>query len=197
MSTTHNTKMIRARPEQVYRAFTDARALEAWMAPGDMTARVLHFDLREGGSYEMALSYPASDRASEGDDRDKSGAGQGSGGKSGASGGQGAEGKSGVGEGGKSGAGEGGKSGPGEDRYVSRFVALEPGRRIVEAIRFDSEDASFQGEMTMEVTFEPVGSGSTLVSMTFRDIPAGIRPEDNEKGTELSLQKLAAYVEGK
>jgi hypothetical protein len=29
----------------------------------------------------------------------------------------------------------------------------------------------------------------------FRNIPPGIKPEDNEKGTALTLQKLAAYVE--
>jgi hypothetical protein len=33
--------------------------------------------------------------------------------------------------------------------------------------------------------------------MVFRNIPAGIRPEDNEKGTELSLQKLEKYAIGR
>jgi hypothetical protein len=28
-----------------------------------------------------------------------------------------------------------------------------------------------------------------------KDIPLGIRPEDNEAGTQLSLEKLARYVE--
>ena len=74
---------------------------------------------------------------------------------------------------------------------------LEPGKRIVEAIRFDSADAQFQGEMTIEVLFEPVGADSTRVTMIFKDIPEGIRPEDNEKGTELSLRKLEEYLLGK
>jgi hypothetical protein len=29
----------------------------------------------------------------------------------------------------------------------------------------------------------------------FRNIPSGIRPEDNEEGTQLTLEKLARYVE--
>jgi hypothetical protein len=66
----------------------------------------------------------------------------------------------------------------------------------VEAIRFDSPNADFQGEMIMEVTFEAVADGGTRVSMVFKNIPDGIRPGDNEKGTELSLQKLEKYVTG-
>ncbi|MBN9385447.1 MAG: SRPBCC domain-containing protein [Chitinophagaceae bacterium] len=87
-----------------------------------------------------------------------------------------------------------GKTEAKEDRYTARFEALEPGKRIVEAIRFDTPDAQFQGEMTLEVHFEPVGQGSTRVTMIFDNIPEGIRPEDNKKGTELSLQKLEQYL---
>jgi len=153
MSTTRNTKIVKAPPEKVYEAFVRPEALETWQAPGDMKAKVIRFDLREGGSYEMVLSYPETDQEARG------------------------------------------KSGAKEDRYTARFVTLQPGKRIVEAIRFDSSDVRFQGEMIMEVTFEAVDL-NTLVTMVFRDVPAGISPEDNEKGTELSLQKLARYVEG-
>ena len=86
-----------------------------------------------------------------------------------------------------------GKTAGKEDRFVARFVELQPGKKIVEAIRFDSPDAHFQGEMIMEVLFEPENEG-TRVTMVFKNIPTGIRPEDNEKGTELSLQKLENYV---
>ena len=44
----------------LYRAFTDPAALEAWQAPGDMTAKVHAFDARVGGGYGMSLFYPAS-----------------------------------------------------------------------------------------------------------------------------------------
>ena len=37
--------------------------------------------------------------------------------------------------------------------------------------------------------------GGTEVTILFEDMPAGIRPEDNETGTTQSLQKLAALLE--
>ena len=46
----------------------------------------------------------------------------------------------------------------------------------------------------MEVTFE-AEDGGTTVSILFKDIPAGIRPEDNEAGTRSTLEKLVRYVE--
>jgi uncharacterized protein YndB with AHSA1/START domain len=48
-----------ARPD-VYRAFTEPDALEAWLAPGELTAEIDTFDLRVGGGFEMTLRYPDS-----------------------------------------------------------------------------------------------------------------------------------------
>jgi len=79
-----------------------------------------------------------------------------------------------------------GKTREREDRYTARFVELTPPRRIVEAITFDAVDPAFSGEMTMEVTFE-AEDGGTSVTIVFKDIPSGIRPEDNEAGTQSSL----------
>jgi uncharacterized protein YndB with AHSA1/START domain len=87
-----------------------------------------------------------------------------------------------------------GKTSGREDRYTARFVELTPPRRIVEAITFDSDDPAFSGEMIMEVAFE-AEDGGTTVSIVFKDIPSGIRPEDNEAGTQSTLEKLARYVE--
>lgn len=86
-----------------------------------------------------------------------------------------------------------GKSAAGEDRYEARFVTLVPDEKVVLAIRFDADDAAFQGEMTMDVTLESERTG-TRVTIVFRDIPAGISPADNSAGTEASLDKLAAYL---
>lgn len=88
-----------------------------------------------------------------------------------------------------------GKTSGREDRYTARFVELAPPERIVEAITFDSADPAFAGEMIMEVTLE-AEDGGTLVSIVFKNIPPGIRPEDNEVGTESALEKLARYVGG-
>ncbi len=87
-----------------------------------------------------------------------------------------------------------GKTAAREDRYTARFVELTPFRRIVEAITFDSDDPAFAGEMTMVVSLE-AEAGGTLVSIAFENIPVGIRPEDNEVGTQSSREKLARYVE--
>jgi len=87
-----------------------------------------------------------------------------------------------------------GKTSEREDRYTARFVELTPPGRIVEAITFDAVDPAFSGEMIMVVTFE-AEDGGTTVSILFKDIPSGIRPEDNEAGTRSSLEKLARYVE--
>src|SRR5215475_1534967 len=83
-----------------------------------------------------------------------------------------------------------GKTSEREDRFRARFVELTPPTRIVEAITFDSEDPAFSGEMTMVVTFED-RDGGTEVAILFEQTPAGIRPEDNDAGARLSLEKLA------
>ncbi|GHO85727.1 SRPBCC family protein [Dictyobacter formicarum] len=87
-----------------------------------------------------------------------------------------------------------GKTSEREDRYTARFVELTPPERIVEAITFDSVDPALAGEMIMVVTLEAENDGTT-VSILFKDLPSGIRPEDNEVGTQSSLEKLARYVE--
>lgn len=87
-----------------------------------------------------------------------------------------------------------GKTTSKEDRYHTNFLELIPGKRILQSITFDTEEKQFQGEMLMDVVLEEQ-YGGTLVTITFKNIPIGIKPEDNEKGTDSSLQKLAALVE--
>jgi len=87
-----------------------------------------------------------------------------------------------------------GKTSGKEDRFTARFVELNPPEKIVLAINFDSNNRAFSGEMIMEVTLKSI-EARTKVTIIFTNIPPGIRPEDNEAGTELSLEKLARYVE--
>lgn len=87
-----------------------------------------------------------------------------------------------------------GKTSAKEDRFTTRFIKLTPPNKIIEAINFDSSDPNFSGEMIIEVTFEPIHEG-IKVTFLFKNIPPGIRPEDNEAGTISSLEKLAQYVE--
>jgi uncharacterized protein YndB with AHSA1/START domain len=87
-----------------------------------------------------------------------------------------------------------GKTAENEDIVSVRFIALEPARRIVEAVTFQSPDPAFAGEMRIDIRFDAVHDG-TEVTFICEDIPSGIRPEDNDTGTRQSLEQLARYVE--
>jgi uncharacterized protein YndB with AHSA1/START domain len=88
-----------------------------------------------------------------------------------------------------------GKTGGKEDRVRVRFVELAPPRRIVEAVRFVTEDPALLGEMTLTVTLEEL-AGGTEVTLAFDELPPGLRPEDNDAGARMSLQQLARRFEG-
>jgi uncharacterized protein YndB with AHSA1/START domain len=87
-----------------------------------------------------------------------------------------------------------GKTSEREDMVDVRFVELAPARRIVEAVNFVTTDPALLGEMTIVVTFEQV-SGGTDVTFLCRNLPPGLRPEDNEAGARLSLEQLARRFE--
>ncbi len=87
-----------------------------------------------------------------------------------------------------------GKTGEHEDRVTVTFTALEPPWRIVEAVRFQSDDPALQGEMTIDIRMEPA-PGGTVVCMDFFNLPPGLRPEDNDEGARLSLTQLARRFE--
>jgi uncharacterized protein YndB with AHSA1/START domain len=89
-----------------------------------------------------------------------------------------------------------GKTSGKEDRFTARFLEITPNKKIIEAINFDTSNPEFKGEMIMEVSFEEI-TGGTTVTILFKNIPPGIRPEDNEAGTNSSLAKLARHVEAK
>ena len=49
-------RVLKAKPERVYRAFLDPEALVKWMPPHGFTAKVHHMDARAGGSYKMSFT---------------------------------------------------------------------------------------------------------------------------------------------
>lgn len=63
---TRTSRVIRARPEELYQAFVDPAALLAWLPPGDMTGKIHQFDARAGGGYRMSLFYPPTERVFRG-----------------------------------------------------------------------------------------------------------------------------------
>ena len=80
------------------------------------------------------------------------------------------------------------------DTYHGRFVELVPGRRVVEADEFETDDPAMQGEMVMTITLADAEGGTELVAV-HEHIPPGVAPEDNEAGWREALARLAALVE--
>ncbi len=48
-------RVVRAKPEKVYRAFLDADALAKWLPPYGFVCRVQHFDAKVGGKFKMSF----------------------------------------------------------------------------------------------------------------------------------------------
>jgi uncharacterized protein YndB with AHSA1/START domain len=48
-------RVLRAKPEKIYRAFLDAEALARWLPPNGFTCQVAHLDARIGGSFRMTF----------------------------------------------------------------------------------------------------------------------------------------------
>lgn len=48
-------RVLRCKPEKVYRAFTEARAMAKWLPPYGFTCTVHHMEARVGGSFRMSF----------------------------------------------------------------------------------------------------------------------------------------------
>ncbi len=55
-STVRLHRVLRAKPERVYRAFLDPDAKAKWLPPHGFTGKVHHMDARVGGSYKMSFT---------------------------------------------------------------------------------------------------------------------------------------------
>src|ERR1043166_962493 len=49
-------RVLKAKPEKVYRAFTEANAMAFWLPPYGFLGTVHHLDARVGGSYKMSFT---------------------------------------------------------------------------------------------------------------------------------------------
>lgn len=92
------------------------------------------------------------------------------------------------------GAANAGKTTDDADVFEGRFADLVPDERIVEVVRFQSDDPDFGGEMTLTTTLRPV-DGGTDVTVRIDNVPNGISQADHEAGIASSLENLAKYVE--
>ena len=55
-NTIHFHRVLRARPEKLYRAFLEPDAMTKWLPPCGFTCRVQHMDARVGGAYQMSFT---------------------------------------------------------------------------------------------------------------------------------------------
>jgi len=88
-----------------------------------------------------------------------------------------------------------GKTEGASDSFHGRFSRLEPGRLVEQVVEFDTDDPAVRGEMTLTYELTEI-DGATVVVGTHRNLPPGVRADDNEVGWNMSLAKLAALVEG-
>ena len=57
-ASTRTSRVISARPEELYQAFVDPAALVDWLPPAEMRGVAHEFDACVGGGYRMSLFYP-------------------------------------------------------------------------------------------------------------------------------------------
>ena len=55
-STIRLHRVLRSKPERVYRAFTNADAMAKWLPPNGFTCHVEHMDARVGGAFKMSFT---------------------------------------------------------------------------------------------------------------------------------------------
>ena len=49
-------RVLRARPEKIYKAFLDPDAMAKWLPPNGFTAKVHQMDVKVGGTYKMSFT---------------------------------------------------------------------------------------------------------------------------------------------
>jgi uncharacterized protein YndB with AHSA1/START domain len=88
-----------------------------------------------------------------------------------------------------------GKTEGSTDTFEGRFVKLVPGREVVQAIEFETDDSEVTGEMNIVYSLAADDEGETLLTGIHENLPPGVSPEANELGWQMSIDKLARLVE--
>ncbi|MEA3137765.1 MAG: hypothetical protein QOJ26_266 [Thermoplasmata archaeon] len=78
--------------------------------------------------------------------------------------------------------------------FGGTYKELVPGKRIVHTDRFETKDASQQGEMTVTIDLKPV-AGGTEVTIVQSGIPKGPSADGAPYGWSQSLDNLARMCE--
>lgn len=88
-----------------------------------------------------------------------------------------------------------GKSAGHTDTYHGHFASLVPNERVVETVEFETDDPAMQGEMTTTITLADAPGGGTNLSAVHDGLPRGVKPEDNDTGWRMAIDKLAKLVQ--
>lgn len=80
------------------------------------------------------------------------------------------------------------------DTYHGHFVKLVTNEQVVEVLEFETADPELRGEMTVTTTLADADAG-TDVLVVHEGIPDGVPAADNDTGTRMALENLAALVE--
>ena len=88
-----------------------------------------------------------------------------------------------------------GKTDAQTDTFHGRFVRLIPDAEVVQVVEFETADPALQGEMPITYLLEQAPDGETDVVGKHENLPPGVRPQDNELGWRMSIDKLAGLVE--
>ena len=85
-----------------------------------------------------------------------------------------------------------GKTTENSDTLEGTFIELIPGKKIVEAGVFESDDPAFAGNMVMTWYFEEVVPG-TKVTIVAENVPKGIKKDDHIDGLNSTLENLKRF----
>ncbi|SDZ85260.1 Uncharacterized conserved protein YndB, AHSA1/START domain [Thalassobacillus cyri] len=80
------------------------------------------------------------------------------------------------------------------DVAQGEFLELVPDKRIVQSVKFNSEDPSFSGEMIQTWFLEAI-IGGIKVTIVCENVPEGIGKEDHDMGLRSTLENLAIFTE--
>jgi len=87
-----------------------------------------------------------------------------------------------------------GKTSENTDVSQGIFLELIPDKKIVQSVKFDSNNPAFLGEMIQTWYFEAVNEG-TKVTVVCENVPRGVRKADHDEGLISTLENLARYTE--
>lgn len=87
-----------------------------------------------------------------------------------------------------------GKTSENTDVSQGVFLELVPDKKIVQSVKFDSDNPTFSGEMIQTWYLEAISEG-TKVTIVCENVPEGVRKADHYKGLNSTLENLATFTE--